>query len=73
MYVSAFSSLSDIEAIYGKEPHLIYSANRESVFFPSCASTYSLNEKGSIFISTYLPESRVASSPESMYELEPVI
>ena len=37
------------------------------------ADTYSLNESGCIFISTYLPERSVASSPDKRNALEPVI
>ena len=32
-----------------------------------------LNESGSIFISMYLPDNRVASSPDNIKALEPVI
>ena len=37
------------------------------------ALTYSLNESGSIFISTYLPDNSVAISEDSIYAFDPVI
>ena len=58
------------EFIFSKTNNLI-----SSMF--SCISSWywinSLNENGSIFIEIYLPEIKVASSPDNNCELDPVI